>query len=97
MAHTSRRRHKRPRGEGPRDNLVHVGAREGRHVADRFAYEGPTGIVGPGKNFGAVTQMRYRALKFIHAKFDNFLRVGLSPTRSLPLQMTWTDGEHGIR
>ena len=83
--------------KGHATTLVHVGACEGRHVADRFACGGPTRIVGPGKNLGAVTQMCYRALKFIHAKFDNFLRVGLSPTRSLPLQMTWTHGEHGIR
>ena len=26
---------------------VHVGARVGRHVAGRFAYGGPMGIVGP--------------------------------------------------
>ena len=45
--------------KGHATTLVHVGAREGRHVADRFAYGGPTRIVGPGKNLGAVTQMRY--------------------------------------
>ena len=31
---------------------VHVGARVGRHVEGGFAYGGPTGIVGPGKNLG---------------------------------------------
>ena len=83
--------------KGHATTLVHVGAPEGRHVADRFSYGGPMGIVGPGKNLGAVTQMRYRALQFIHAKCDYFLRVGLSPTRSLPSQVTWTHGGRWIR
>ena len=62
----------------------------GRHVASGFVHGGPTGIVGPGKNLGAVTQIRYRAPIFKHGEFQNFLRVGLCPTRSLPLQVTWT-------
>ena len=62
----------------------HVGAREGRHVEGGLAYGGPTGIVGRGKNLGAVTQMRYRAPIFNHGKFHYFLHVGLCPTRFLP-------------
>ena len=42
------------------------------------------GLVDPGKKFGAVTQMRYRApickLNFV----QNFFPVGLCPTRFLP-------------
>ena len=83
--------------KGHATTQVHVGAREGCHVEEGFAYGGPTGIVGPGKNLGAVTQMRYRALLFIHAKFHYFLRVGLCPTRSLPLQVTWTHDGRWIR
>ena len=67
-----------------------MGARVGRHMEGGFANGGPTGIVGPGKNLGAVTQMRYRAPIFNHGEFQNLLRVGLCPTRSLPLQVTWT-------
>ena len=65
--------------KGRATTQVHVGACEGRHVEEGFACGGPMGIVGPGKNLGAVTQMRYRALLFIHAKFHYFLRVGLLP------------------
>ena len=75
--------------KGHTTTQVHVGARVGRHVEGGFAYGGPTGIVGPGKNLGAVTQMCYRAPIFIHDKFHYFLRY-----LSLPLQVTWT---HGVR
>ena len=40
--------------------------------------------MGPGKKFGAVTQMRYRAPIFILTIFIYFLRVGLCPTHVLP-------------
>ena len=70
--------------KGHTTTRVHVGARMGRHVEGGFAHGGPTGIVGPGKNLGAVTQMRYRAPIFKHGKFHYFLRVGLYPTRFLP-------------
>ena len=46
-----------------------------------FAYGGSTGIVGPGKKLGAVTQMRYRAPIFKHTSNINFFCVGLCPTR----------------
>ena len=35
------------------------------------------GIVGLGKKFGAVTQMRYRAPTFKRENFGHFFRVGL--------------------
>ena len=35
------------RGRRPR-RWVHADAWEGRHMAGKFAYGGPTGIVGPG-------------------------------------------------
>ena len=41
-------------------------------------------LVGPGKNFGAVTQMRYRAPIFILTIFIYLFRVGLCPTYVLP-------------
>ena len=85
VAHAGRRRRKaRPRGEGPRDNAGPRGRSCGHHVEGGFAYGGPTGIVGPGKNLGAVTQMRYHAPIFMHDKFFFFFRVGLCPTRYLP-------------
>ena len=40
--------------------------------------------MGPGKKFGAVTQMRYCAPIFILNLIQNFFRVGLCPTRFLP-------------
>ena len=48
-----------------------------RGIGGGFAYGGPTGIVGPGKKLGAVTQMRYRAPIFKRAEFRHFSRVGL--------------------
>ena len=83
--------------EGPRDNAGPrgrpCGAPRGRWVRIWRAH----GLVGPGKNLGAVTQMRYRAPIFNHDKFQNFLRVGLCPTRSIPLQVTWTHGDYWMR
>ena len=40
--------------------------------------------MGPGKKFGAVTQMRYDAPIFILYLIQNFFRVGLCPTHFLP-------------
>ena len=40
--------------------------------------------MGPGKKYGAVTQMRYRAPIFILNLIQNFFRVGLCPTCFLP-------------
>ena len=49
----------------------------GRHVAaGGSASEGAHGIVGPGKKFGAVMQMRYRAPIFILNSIQNFLPCG---------------------
>ena len=76
---------------------VHVGTRVQRHVEGGFAYGGPTGIVGPGKKLGAVTQMRYRAPIVKHGELHYFLRVGHSPTGSLPLQVMWTHCGRWIR
>ena len=40
--------------------------------------------VGPGKKFGAVTQMRYRAPIYKHTMMRYFFRVGLCPKHVLP-------------
>ena len=85
----SRRAVARPRGRRPRDHAVHVAARVGHHVA-RMVSGGPTGIVGPGKYLGAVTQMHYRVPIFKHALLFFFLRVGLKSRGVLPMQVTWT-------
>ena len=74
---------------GPRDAQVALtrGRRLRGHLGGAtrgiggFAYEGPTGIAGPGKKLGAVTQMRYRAPIFKHTGNLYFFRVGLCPTR----------------
>ena len=42
------------------------------------------GLVGPGKKFGAVTQMRYRTPIFILPIYLYLFRVGLCPTHVLP-------------
>ena len=76
---------------------VHVGAHVGHHVAGRFADGGPTGIVGPGKKLGVVTQMRYRAPIFNRGNFHFFLRVGHSPTRFLHVQDAWQPAGRWIR
>ena len=39
--------------------------------------------MGPGKIVGAVTQKRFTAPQFILINVQNFLRVGLCPTRIL--------------
>ena len=75
--------------KGHATTRIHVGTRVGRHVASGFADGGPTGIVGPSKKLGAVTQMRYRAPIFKRAIFFFFLRVGLKSRGVLPLQATW--------
>ena len=64
--------------KGHTTTRVHVGARVGRHVEGGFAHGGPTGIVGPGKKLGVVTQMHYRAPIFKHGEFHYFLRVVLT-------------------
>ena len=43
----------------------------------RLAVGGPTGLVGPGKELGAVTQMRYRTQLFKLTFLCFFFRVGL--------------------
>ena len=77
------------RGRRPHGR-AHVDAREGRHVASRLAGGGPTGIVGPGYRGGAVTQLLLkRAPLFNRIISTYFLRVGLCPTRFLPVQDAW--------
>ena len=63
---------------------VHADARVGRHVAKRVGIWRPYGTVGPGKMFGALTQMRYRAPTFKLKFFCFLFRVGLCPTHFLP-------------
>ena len=46
------------------------------------------GLVGPGKKFGAVTQMRYSAPIFKLESSGHFFRVGLCPHTVL-LQVMW--------
>ena len=54
------------------------------HVAERVGIWRANRLVGPGKKFGAVTQMRYRAptfkLNFLRFSF----RVGQCPKHFLP-------------
>ena len=50
------------------------------------------GLVGPGKKFGAVTQMRYRTLTFKLNILHVLFRVGLCSHTSYLLQPTWTLG-----
>ena len=69
---------------------VHADAREGRHVAGRVGIWRAHGLVGPGKKFGAVMQMRYRAPTFKLNLFRVFFRVGLCSHTSYLLQATWT-------
>ena len=66
-----------------------MGACVGRHVVVRSADGGPTGIVGPGKMVGAVTRKRYKAPQFILDNLQCLFRVGLCPTRFLPVQDVW--------
>ena len=63
-------------GRRPRER-VHADAREGRHVASEgFAYGGPTGIVGPLLERGAVTLIiLYRRFPYLTAPFPCFYSV----------------------
>ena len=64
---------------------VHADTRVGHHVAcGGVGIWRAHGLVGPGKKFGAVTQMRYRASVFNLTFFKNFFCVGLCPTHFLP-------------
>ena len=63
---------------------VHADARVGHHVVMGVGIWRAHGLVGPGKKFGAVTQMRYRAPIFKLTKHRYFFRVGLCPTHVLP-------------
>ena len=45
--------------------------------------------MGPGKIVGAVTQMRYALLCFIHAFHSHSLRVGLSSREVFNVHDTW--------
>ena len=79
-AHTARTRGRRPRVS----TQVHADARVGLHVAMGVGIWRAHGLVGPGKKFGAVTQVRYSAPIFILIIFRYFFRVGLCPTHVLP-------------
>ena len=59
-------------------------ARVGRHVAERVGIWRAHGLVGLGKKFREVTQMRYRAPTFKLNFLCFSIRVGLYPTRFLP-------------
>ena len=63
---------------------VHADARVGRIVAIGVVIWRAHGLVGPGKKFGVVTQMRYCAPIFILTIFRYFICVGLCPTHVLP-------------
>ena len=65
---------------------VHVGARVGRQVAGEVGIWRTHGLVGPGKISGAVRRTRYTAPQFKLDFLHLFLRVGLCPTRFLPVQ-----------
>ena len=80
VAHRTRTRGRRPRVS----TQVHADACVGRHVAMGANIWRAHGLVGPGKKFGAVTQMRYRAPIFILTIFRYFFRVGQCPTHVLP-------------
>ena len=83
VAHVRRtgRRHVAGGHACPRNN---VGARVGATWQVRVGKWRAHGLVGTGKKFGAVTQMRYRAPRFKHKIFRYFFRVGLCPTHVLP-------------
>ena len=83
-AHVALTRRRRPR------ERAHGDAREGRHVAGRLVGGGPTSIVGTGYRGGAVTQLLLkRGPLFKRIISTYFLRVGLCPTRFLPVQDAW--------
>ena len=54
------------------------------------------GSVGPGKKFGAVTQMRYCAPTFKLNFFRVFFSMGLCSHTSYLFQVTWTLGRRSI-
>ena len=54
------------------------------------------GLVGLGKKFGAVMQMRYRPPTFKLNFFRVFFRVGLCSHTSYLLQVTWTLSRRSI-
>ena len=60
-AHRTQTRGRRPH----MSTQVHADARVGRHVAMGVDIWRAHGLVGPGKKFGVVTQMRYHAPIFI--------------------------------
>ena len=78
-AHRARTRGKRPRVS----TQVHVDARVGHHVASEVGRCRAHGIVGPGKELGAVTQKRYRTPLFKLTNRHIFFHMGLCPTRFL--------------
>ena len=63
---------------------VHADARVGATWQERVDIWRAHGLVGPGKNFGAITQMHYRAPIFILTILIYLFRVGLCPTYVLP-------------
>ena len=86
VAHARRRRHTRHGhvAGGHACPRVHADTPVGRHVAMGVSTWTAHGLVGPGKKFGAVTQMRYRAPIFKLNFIQNLFHVGLCPTRFLP-------------
>ena len=84
-AHSARTRGRRPHVS----TRVHVGTPVGRHVAGEVGIWRAHGLVGPGKILGAVIRKRYTAPQFKLGFLHLFLRVGLCPTRFLPVQDAW--------
>ena len=92
-------RRARPRGRRRRDHVGHVGAHVGRHVAGgdgSWRAHGYSGALVRGG--GAITQLTHNCAPLFNRLFSqHFLRVGLCPTRFLPVQDAWRPTERQMR
>ena len=76
--------------EAKRSTRVHVGTRWGATWQVGLADGGPTGIVGPGKRVGAVTQLLDICAPLFNRALSTILfRVGLCSHGISLLQVTW--------